>query len=133
MRRLAIACLLLLTACGTAAAPPSPTPTHLTIAAVLQAWDDAGLKHGDAAAFGSIPPPDFMTSQPGIVTWQRFDVNRDGLYYLLQFATPEQASDARGKLATNSYDSYRRDTVVLTVSKNSPNIPTHIATFLALP
>lgn len=133
MRRLAIVCLLLLTACGTAAAPPSPTPAHLTIATVLKAWDDAGLKHGDAAAFGSIPPPDSMTNQPGLVTWQRFDVNRTGLYYLFQFATPEQASDARTAHTNNAYDSYRRDTVVLTVSKNSPNIPTHIATFLALP
>jgi hypothetical protein len=127
---------LLLAACGAATTPtipPSPTPAHLTIATVLAAWDDAGLAHGNAVAFGSEPPPAFMTNQPGVVAWKRFDVESNGLYYLLQFATPEQAADARANLTTNSYDSYRRDTMVLCVSKYSPNIPTHIAVFLSLP
>jgi hypothetical protein len=145
---LALILAIALTACGETIAPavelvpratalPTATslPQHLTLADVLAAWHDAGLDAGPDTAYAGMGAPGWLLAAPGLVDWRRFSVRRtnNGLYYLAEFATPEQARAAREAFTNNAYDSYRRDTVVLTVSKVSPPIPTHLTVFLSLP
>ena len=118
---------LALAACGT---PPTPTPASPTGDALVIAWRQAGLQVGPPTS-GADPDPAILDS-PGLVRWREFSAG-GGYHYLLEYATPAQARDARDRLSGGRFwVATQRDTLVLLASQFTP-INRHAAVMQELP
>lgn len=127
----AVCAALLLVSCGARATAPSATPPKVTLAAVVAAWQEAGLR-ADPPRASMAAEPFCATTDPGLVESRVVEVAFSRYLYLCRFATPDQAAAARNDRTNNLLNSYRRDTIVLTALKTGPDIQTYLAVFLAL-
>jgi hypothetical protein len=127
LTRLAIVSLLALAACGT---PPTPTPVPLTGDALIVAWRQAGLQV--APPTSGADPDESILDSPGLVRWREFSAG-GGYHYLLEYATPAQARDARDRLSGGRFwVATQRDTLVLLASQFTP-IDRHARVMQELP
>lgn len=112
--------------CG-AAAPtstpiPTPTPPPLSVQRVIQGFRDAGLRvetTTDPLTYRCI------SDAPGLIEYQMFGTSRTTgtLNVVASFASPRQAEDARAACTVGILSGYRRETIILVVSGNTPYQP----------